>query len=169
VFYKCFTSVSKPSISGKKQTDYVPPYFINGHQIMTELDEFLGNTPIVFDEKGRFNVPASIKSVLETKYNANLIIYINGDHILITPKIVWDENKKNWEKLDPFDVDNIKKQKRRRKILSKAKSCQMKSGKILIPANQREAVGLGKDAILIGMSDTFEVWSKEQWAKEDGA
>jgi len=133
---------------------------------MSELDEFLGKTSIVFDEKGRFNVPSRIKSILQTKYNANLIIYVNDNHIMITPKIVWDESKKNWEKLDPFDVENINKRKRMRKVLSKATDCQMKSGKILISANQREAVGLEKEAVLIGMSNTFEIWSKEQWEKE---
>jgi len=135
---------------------------------MMESDEFLGNTPIIFDEKGRFNVPARIKALLEGKYNSHLIIYVNEDHITITPKAEWDESKKSWEKLDPFDVDEVKKRKRMRKILSKATDCQMKSGKILITAGQRNAVGLKKEAVLIGMSNTFEIWSKEQWAKESG-
>ena len=135
---------------------------------MMESDEFLGNTPIIFDEKGRFNVPARIKAILEGKYNAHLIIYVNEDHITITPKTEWDESKKSWEKLDPFDVDDVKKRKRMRKVLSKATDCQMKSGKILITADQRNAVGLKKEAVLIGMSNTFEIWSREQWAKEDG-
>ena len=129
---------------------------------------FLGNTPIIFDEKGRFNVPSKIKGVIEGKYNTHLIIYVNDDHITITPKLEWDESKKSWEKLDPFDVENANKRKRMRKILSKATDCLMKSGKILITADQREAVGLKKEAVLVGMSNTFEVWSKEQWAKESG-
>jgi len=135
---------------------------------MMESDEFLGNTTIIFDEKGRFNVPSRIKTILEGKYNSHLIIYVNEDHITITPKAEWDESKKSWEKLDPFDVEEVRKRKRMRKVLSKATDCQMKSGKILITADQRNAVGLRKEAVLIGMSNTFEIWSKEQWAKEDG-
>ncbi len=135
---------------------------------MTESDEFLGKIPIIFDEKGRFNVPSRIKAILEGRYNSQLIIYVNEDHIMITPKKEWDESKKNWEKLDPFDVDNVNKRKRMRKVLSKAHDSQMKSGKILIPADQREAVGLGREALLIGMSNTFEIWSREQWEKESG-
>ena len=76
---------------------------------MMESDEFLGNIPIIFDEKGRFNVPARIKAILESKYNSHLIIYVNEDHITITPKTEWDESKRSWEKLDPFDVDDVKK------------------------------------------------------------
>jgi MraZ protein len=135
---------------------------------MMVLNEFLGTTPIIFDEKGRFNVPSKIKAVLEGKYNTHLIIYVNEDHITITPRIEWDASKTGWEKLDPFDVDEVQKRKRMRKVLSKATDCQMKSGKILITADQREAAGLTKDAVLIGMMNTFEIWSKEQWAKEDG-
>jgi len=45
----------------------------------------------------------------------------------------------------------------------------MKSGKILLPANQREVAGLNKEAILVGMSKTFEVWSPEQWSEQGEA
>jgi len=80
---------------------------------------------------------------------------------------MWVVGKKHWEKLDTFDDDDGKRQ-RMRKVLSRATECQMKSGKILLSASQREAVALTKEAVLIGMSNTFEVWSKEQWEKESG-
>ncbi len=134
---------------------------------MIESDDFLGTTAIVLDDKGRFNVPSRIKSILDRKYNSDLIICVKENYLLISPHNEWIEGKKNWEQLDTFDDDDGKR-KRMRKVLSKATECQMKSGKILIPANQREAVGLGKEAVLVGMSNTFEVWSKEQWEKESG-
>ncbi len=37
------------------------------------------------------------------------------------------------------------------------------SGKILIPQNQREIAGLEKEIALVGMSKTFEIWSKDRW------
>lgn len=131
---------------------------------MIESDDFLGTTPIVIDDKGRFNVPSRIKSILDKKYNSNLIIYVKESYLIISPQNEWIESKKDWEKLNPFDDDDGKRE-RMRKVLSNASECQMKSGKILIPANQREAVGLVKEAVLVGMSNTFEVWSKEQWEK----
>jgi MraZ protein len=134
---------------------------------MIESDDFLGTTPIVIDGKGRFNVPSRIKSILDRKYNSDLIICVKENYLLISPHNEWVEGKKNWEKLDTFDDDDGKR-KRMRKVLSRATECQMKSGKILIPANQREAVGLAKEAVLVGMSNTFEVWSREQWEKESG-
>lgn len=134
---------------------------------MIESDDFLGTTPIVIDDKGRFNVPSRIKSILDRKYNSDLLICVKENYLLISPHNEWIEGKKNWEKLDTFDDDDGKR-KRMRKVLSRATECQMKSGKILIPANQREAVGLEKEAFLVGMSNTFEIWSKEQWEKESG-
>jgi MraZ protein len=134
---------------------------------MTESNDFLGTTPIVIDDKGRFNVPSRIKSILDRKYNSSLIICVKENYLLISPQKEWDESKANWEKWDPF-VSNKEMLKRMRTVLSSAKICEMKSGKVLIPADHREAVGLTKEAVLIGMSNTFEIWSKEQWANESG-
>lgn len=134
---------------------------------MMESDDFLGTTPIILDDKGRFNVPSRIKSTLDRKYNSNLIIFVKENYLIISPQNEWIESKKDWEKLNTFD-DNDGKRKKMRKVLSRASECQMKSGKILIPANQRQDVGLVKEAVLVGMSNTFEIWSKEQWEKESG-
>jgi len=132
-----------------------------------ESDDFLGTTPIILDDKGRFNVPSRIKSTLDRKYNSNLIIFVKENYLIISPQNEWIESKKDWEKLNTFDDDDGKR-KKMRKVLSRASECQMKSGKILIPANQRQDVGLVKEAVLVGMSNTFEIWSKEQWEKESG-
>ena len=134
---------------------------------MNESDEFLGNTPVIFDDKGRFNVPSSIKSILNDKYNPNLIICVKKDHIMIFPKKEWDESKKDWAKLNPFSDDDGQL-KEKRQALSNTSYYQMKSGKILIPMDQRKKVGLGKEAVLNGMSNYFEVWPKELWEKDYG-
>ena len=134
---------------------------------MMDSDDFLGTTPIILDDKGRFNVPSRIKSILDRKYNSNLIIFVKENYLIISPQNEWIESKKDWEKLNTFDDDDGKR-KKMRKVLSRASECQMKSGKILIPANQRKDAGLVKEAVLVGMSNTFEIWSKEQWEKESG-
>ena len=35
----------------------------------------------------------------------------------------------------------------------------------LIPANLRQHAKLGKEAVLIGVSNRIEVWSKEEWTR----
>lgn len=133
-----------------------------------ESDEFLGNTPIFFDGKDRFNVPAKVKFIIEDKYTPNLIICIKKDHIRIFPQQKWEESKKDWDKLVPFgDDDEIIIN--RRKALSNTSHYEMKSGRILITSDQRKRVGLtSKEAILVGMSDFFEVWPKELFEKNYG-
>ena len=133
-----------------------------------ESDEFLGNTPIFFDGKDRFNVPARVKSILEDKYTSNLIICVKKDHIRIFPQQKWEETKKTWEALIAYgDDDDVIVN--RRKALAHTSHYEMKSGKILITADQRKRVGLTeKEAVLVGMSDFFEVWPKELFEKEYG-
>ena len=38
-----------------------------------------------------------------------------------------------------------------------------KQGRVLIPNNLREHANLGKDAIIIGVAERIEIWSKEEW------
>ena len=42
-----------------------------------------------------------------------------------------------------------------------------KQDRIRIPQNLREAAGLEKEIALIGLLDHFEIWSKENWIKEN--
>jgi MraZ protein len=42
-----------------------------------------------------------------------------------------------------------------------------KSGRILIPQFLRDAVSIGTNAVLVGVGDYFEVWSAENWDKQN--
>jgi MraZ protein len=37
-----------------------------------------------------------------------------------------------------------------------------------LPLHLRDIAGLTKDAVLVGMSKTFEIWSPERWEKQGG-
>ena len=56
----------------------------------------------------------------------------------------------------------------KRKIYSSATTVECDAqGRILIPVKLREFAELGGDVCFIGMSDFFEVWCPENWARED--
>ena len=55
-----------------------------------------------------------------------------------------------------------------REFYARATECEIKSGKILIPAAQREAAGLKNEVMIVGMSKTFELWAPDRWEKESG-
>ena len=40
------------------------------------------------------------------------------------------------------------------------------SGRVLIPAELREFAGIGEEVRIIGMKTNIEIWSSEEWAKE---
>ena len=41
-----------------------------------------------------------------------------------------------------------------------------KQGRILIPQNLRDYAGLGKDIVIIGVSDRAEIWNIESWQEK---
>jgi MraZ protein len=126
---------------------------------------FLGTHSITMDDKGRATVPSKFRAVLEKDYGPELIICQKGDYLLIFPEKEWAVNEENLSKLNAFNEEDREKL---RVYYSQAADCTIKSGKILIPANLREAAGLNKEAVLVGMSRTFEIWASDRWARKTG-
>ena len=122
---------------------------------------FLGSYSISIDDKGRITIPSKFRAVLEKKYGLDLVVSLKGDYLLIFPEKEWEVNEENQRNINAFDEENRKSMRRYYEMSS---DCEVKSGKILIPANHREAAGLKKDVVLIGMSRTFEIWDKDRRA-----
>ena len=51
-----------------------------------------------------------------------------------------------------------------RLLVSRAADCVLDvQGRILLPANLRQAAGLGQEAVVVGVLNRFEVWSPAAW------
>jgi MraZ protein len=78
------------------------------------------------------------------------------------PQSEWATNEEKLYNLNAFDKSD---RDRLREFYARATECEMKSGKILIPASQREAAGLKKEVMIVGMSKTFELWAPDRLEK----
>ena len=128
------------------------------------MNSFLGTYNISLDEKGRFNVPAKFRGTLEQS-GPQLVVCAMEPFLVVFPQKEWAENE---EKLSTLNAFNKEDRTRLREFYSRATDCEMKSGKILLPLNLRDIAGLKKEAVLVGMSKTFEIWSPERWGGQRG-
>ena len=128
------------------------------------MSSFLGTYNISLDEKGRFNVPAKFRGTLEQS-GPQLVVCAMEPFLVVFPQKEWAENE---EKLSTLNAFNKEDRTRLREFYSRATDCEMKSGKILLTLNLRDIAGLKKEAVLVGMSKTFEIWSSERWGRQGG-
>ncbi len=121
---------------------------------------FTGNYILNLDSKGRVNVPVKFKEVLESKYNDVLFITTRSDHLVSYPQTEWDILVNQVRQLPPLkkEVAEFK-----RLFLGSAQETTMKHGRILIPSNLRKHAGINKEVVLVGVDNTFEIWSKDRW------
>lgn len=124
---------------------------------------FRGRHIYGIDEKGRLAIPAKFREVLTAKYNEERLIITNFDQCLWAyPVPVWQEFENKITKLPQF-LEEVKALQR--VFISAAEECPLdKQGRILLPQTLREYAGLENgEAVLVGMTQRIEIWSKEKW------
>ena len=121
---------------------------------------FMGEYNHTVDAKGRLIVPSKFREQL-------------GDEFVITKGLdnclfVYDNSE--WtaleEKLRALPITNTAGRKFSRFLLGSAATCEVdKQGRVLLPAVLREHAGIEKEAVLAGVLNRVEIWSKERWLK----
>lgn len=122
---------------------------------------FRGEYSHSIDSKGRIIIPSKLRSGL-------------GDAFVLTKGLeqcLMAYDAKEWEnfenKLHDLPVTNKNARKLVRHFLGGAADIETDSqGRALIPANLREYSGLTKEAVLVGMGNRIEIWSKEKYETE---
>ena len=128
---------------------------------------FRGSSNHTIDEKGRVIIPARFKDLIKhhdrpgvmvTKMDGGLFAYTFDGWRDIEQKII-----SLAEKSDAM-------RRFRRVFVGGAFECPCdRNDRILIPPDLREYAGLVKDIVLVGVLDHFEIWSKDNWNKENSA
>ena len=125
------------------------------------MSGFLGTYHVSLDAKGRITIPSKFRAIIDNEYDSNMVICVMDNFLIAFPQKEWAVNEEKMSNLSAFDTED---RNRLRDFYSRASEGKMKeSGKILIPQNQREIAGLEKEVALVGMSKTFEIWSKDRW------
>jgi MraZ protein len=116
------------------------------------------------DEKRRVQIPAKWRPS-EPDVEFTLILCPNGAqpeaNLLVLPPI---EMRALADKIRALPFADPKASALRRLLGSKSASVSLdKGGRICLPENMAKAVGIDKDAVLVGLVDRFEIWSPERY------
>jgi MraZ protein len=129
---------------------------------------FRGATKVTLDAKGRLAIPTRYRERIAASCNGQLVATVDKDYcLLIYPFPDWEEIEKKLVALP-----SLNKQARRLQRLMVGYATEIDidgHGRILLPRELREFAGLGRQAILLGQGNKFELWDEDSWNKKRDA
>ena len=122
---------------------------------------FRGHFNHTIDPKGRLSIPAKFRDALTDGLGDKLVIVPNGNGLDVHPLKLWQELEARVARLPRLDPDA---RKFRYAYLSLGLDVTLDpQGRIQISPDYRARAALNKDVVIIGMTDSFEVWDAERW------
>lgn len=114
------------------------------------------------DEKGRVSIPARFREQLENNEGAPLILTQGLDTCLfLYPSDIWRRNEEQLARLNPLDAGV---RQFVRAFMKGSEECVPdKQGRIVIPPHLREAAGIRKSVVVVGVLNRIEIWDKQRW------
>ena len=126
---------------------------------------FRGSSFHTLDTKGRMIIPSRFRDVIRAG---------GGDAVMITrmDNCLCAYPLNEWSKIEDKILTLAEKgdamRRFRRVFVGGAFECACdKQGRVLVPPSLRNYAGLDKDIILVGVLDHFEIWSKDNWEREN--
>ncbi len=127
------------------------------------LQMFRSSSYHSIDTKGRIIIPSRFRDLIKTYDQAGLMV-----SCLDNALYAYTFNE--WRNIEKKILANKSRHmvKFKRVFIGNACECLCdKQDRIRIPQNLRETAGLEKEIALVGLLDHFEIWSKENWIKEN--
>lgn len=120
------------------------------------------------DAKGRMSLPSKFRKAMA----ADLVVTRNPQDECL---YVFEQSEFNaWvirvltKALDEFDDTNARHLALRRKMKSRARDVEVDaSGRIMLAADQRSAVGIERDVVIVGNMGYFEIWDATRYDEMD--
>ena len=122
---------------------------------------FQGETAVTIDDKGRLAIPTAARELVARAGNRLVVTYNPYES-----GCLWLYPEAEWEKVrDQVNaLPNAKRVHRnlQLKLVGAATPVEPdSSGRVLVPASHRNAAGIDKKAVLLGMGGKFELWSEQ--------
>ena len=122
---------------------------------------FQGETAVTIDDKGRLAIPTAARELVARAGNRLVVTYNPYE-----AGCLWLYPEAEWEKVrDQVNaLPNAKRVHRnlQLKLVGAATPVEPdSSGRVLVPASHRNAAGIDKKAVLLGMGGKFELWSEQ--------
>ncbi len=119
---------------------------------------FKGTYRYKIDLKGRLPVPAPFRRALD---GDELVVTQLDECLAVYPPAEWRRLESQLESLPAF---NKSVKALTRLLASRAADCALDvQGRVLLPPGLRDAVGLKRDAVIVGVLNRFEIWAPEAW------
>lgn len=124
---------------------------------------FQGSSALTLDAKGRISIPTRHRDALLSQVEGRLTLTRHPDGcLLVYPRSVWEKKR---EQIANFPMSARPLQ---RLLLGNAQDVDMDgSGRILVAPELRNAAGLTREVMLLGMGSHFELWDAAEWARRE--
>ena len=119
---------------------------------------FLGRFAHNLDTKGRLAVPARFRASLEE----GVVVTRGMDRCVAAyPMPVWEELA---GKISALSMTDPNARQFRRMVFAEAANLMLDSqGRIVVPPELRDYAGIDREAVIIGVHTSFEIWSPSGW------
>ena len=122
---------------------------------------FQGETAVTIDDKGRLAIPIAYRELVARTGNRLVVAYNPYE-----AGCLWLYPEAGWEKVrdQVMALPNAKRVHRnlQLKLVGAATPVELDgNGRVLVPSSHRNAAGIDKKAVLLGMGNKFEVWSEQ--------
>ncbi len=125
---------------------------------------FQGANAINLDDKGRIAMPARYRDRLVDECSGDMVVTLDliDSCLLLFPQPAWENLRSQLVKLSSTDRNESAV---RHILLGHAKEVEMdhKNGRINIPPELRQCVGLEKHIFLVGNGGSFQIWDETKW------
>ena len=129
---------------------------------------FRGATKVTLDAKGRLAIPTRYRERIAARCEGQLVATVDKDYcLLLYPFPDWEDIEQKLVRLP-----SLNKQARRLQRLMVGYATEIDidgHGRILLPRELREFASLGRQAILLGQGNKFELWDEESWNEKRDA